>query len=109
MTLMADRPFAPRDLAAILERFNLPRAGAQPPDAVASAQLELVLGRIVALTDALRAADGDETARLAMRMLVTDLGFVAAQFRARANEVSASLSGVLDGTETAQEPGSGDG
>jgi hypothetical protein len=64
---------------------------------VSQAQLDLVLARMNALIALLREAAPSDTARLAERLLLADLAFVAARFRAEANAASASLERTLDG------------
>jgi len=85
------------DLTALLERLRLQSAGAASLPEVHQAQLDLLLARIASLTEALRDTKSDETSRLAARLLVADLGLVAAQFRGRANDIAASLTRAIDG------------
>ena len=88
-------------------RLQLASAGSLPPD-VAQTQVDFLLARIAALTEALRGAGGDDTTRLATRVLLSDLALVAAQFRGRANAVGASLTGALDGIRVVMEDLAGD-
>jgi hypothetical protein len=92
-----DRTFTADDLTALLERFRLQQAGAKSTSEVTQAQTDLLLGRIASLTDALRTAESGDTADLASRLLINDLALVAASLRARANEISASLTLALEG------------
>ena len=85
------------DLTALLERIRLQPAGAKTPAEVNRVQLDLLLARIGLLTEALRGAAGNETTRLATRMLLADLALVAGRFRGDTNATSAALSGALEG------------
>jgi len=95
MTVVAERAFTSDDLAALLERFPLERAGTRPSLEITEFQVQLLLSRIAALTDALRDAESDETTRLAHHVLLSDLALVAGQFRGRANGLRASLVETL--------------
>lgn len=92
-----DRSPPSDDLTALLERLRLQPAGPASLSEVNRAQLDLLLARIASLTDALRGAPSDETSRLAARLLLADLGLVAAQFRGRANDIAGALTRALDG------------
>jgi hypothetical protein len=96
---MADSALSAADLTALLERFALRPAGAKRPGDVSQAEIELLLARISALTSALQRASGNEAARLATRLLLSDLALVAAQFRGGTNALAASLTGALEGLE----------
>jgi len=93
---VSDRAISPDDLILLLERVRLPSAGAKPSSDVTREQHDVLIARIDSLTDALRGAAADETARLASRMLIGDLGLVAAQFRGRANDLVAALTRARD-------------
>ena len=73
------------ELTQLLERFPLERAGGRPLEATTETQVQLLLGRIAALTEALRGRESNETTRLASRMLLVDLTSAAAYFRGRTN------------------------
>jgi len=89
------------DLAALLERCAVERAGAKAATDVTEAQLQILLARIAALTEALRDTEGGEAERLAARILVGDLATVAGQFRGRASSVRAALAGAEQGLRDA--------
>ena len=95
MSVVAERTFTPDDLAALLERFPGERAGTRLSVEVTEFQVQLLLSRIAALTDALRDAESNETTRVAHRILLSDLTLVAGQFRGRANVLRASLVETL--------------
>jgi len=101
MTVVAERAFTSDDLAALLERFSPERAGAKPSADVTELQVRLLLSRIAALTDALRDAEPHEAARVAHRILLSDLALVAGQFRGRTNGLRASLAEALAGLRDA--------
>ena len=88
---MNERLATPADLTRLLERLGVERERALTPVAAADAQVERLLARIGLLADALRDAPQNDTATLAARLLLADLGQVAAQFRARTNGIRASL------------------
>ena len=92
---MPDPTFTAEDLTTLLESVGVPRAGARTQSEVADAQITRLLTRISALTDALRAPSSNDTARLASRILLDDLGLVSAQFRGTANTMHASLEAAL--------------
>lgn len=98
---MADRATSPDRLSLLLERARLPQAGATFSADVTQAQIDALLGRIALLTEALRGAPDTEDARLASRLLLSDLALVEAQLRARANELAAGLSRARDGLRAA--------
>ena len=93
---MPDPTFTADDLTTLLESVGVPRAGARIHSEVADAQTTRLLTRISVLTDASRAPSSNDTARLASRILLDDLGLVSAQFRGTANTMRASLSGALN-------------
>jgi len=95
------RALTAADLAALLERFPVERVGARGTTEVAESQVQMLLARIAALTDALREAQGSEAERLAARMLVGDLATVVGQFRGRANTVRTALTGAEQGLREA--------
>ena len=80
----------------LLERLRLPPAGAKPTSDVTLEQVDVLLARIASLTEALRGAAENETTRLASRILIGDLALVVAQFRGRANELTAALTRARD-------------
>jgi hypothetical protein len=98
-----DRASPSDDLTALLERLRLHPAGRASLSEVNQAHLDLLLGRIASLTDALRDAQSDETARLTARLLLADLALVAAQFRGRANDVAGALARAADGIRSGLE------
>ena len=98
-----DRARPSDDLTALLERLRLQPAGPASLPEVNRAQLDLLLARIASLTDAVRGAPPDETSRLAARLLLADLGLVAAQFRGRANDTASALTRALDGIRSGLE------
>ncbi|MGH9723005.1 MAG: hypothetical protein ACRD8O_22570 [Bryobacteraceae bacterium] len=83
------------ELAGLLERFPLERAGGRTFEEIADAHVQLLLARIAALTDLLRGAEPNETTHLASRLLLSDLTIVAAHFRGRANVMRPSLAKAL--------------
>jgi hypothetical protein len=89
-------PMSPDDLTDLLERCRLQAAGGKSPDEVTQGELDLLLARIDLLTSALRAAEANETARLATRLLLLDVGLVAAQLRGRVNVLRDSLTGASE-------------
>lgn len=95
---MPDRAISPGDLTLLLERLRLPPAGAKPTSDVTLEQVDLLLARIASLTETLCGAAENETTRLASRILIGDLALVAAQFRGRANELTAALTRARDDT-----------
>lgn len=92
MSVVAERTFTSDDLAALLERCPVEHVGTRLSLEVTEGQVQLLLSRIAALTDALRDVESNETTRLAYRMLLSDLALVAGQFRGRANGLHASLA-----------------
>jgi hypothetical protein len=99
-----DAPLSPADLMALFERFRL-RPQDVPTVAFATrTQLDLMLARITALTDLVRSSDpvADDASRLAIRLLLVDLGVLSAWLRGEANEKAAALGRVLD--EVRQRP-----
>lgn len=84
------------DLAALLARIGVQRAGGKNTPEVAEAQADVLLARISALTAALRATSDGETAALASRILLADLSLLAAQFRGHTNTMRTSLAAALD-------------
>ena len=98
-----DRARPSDDLTALLERLRLQPAGVGSLSEVNRAQLDLLLARIASLTDVLRDAPSDETSRLAARLLLADLGLVAAQFRGRTNDIAGALTRAVDGIRSGLE------
>jgi hypothetical protein len=82
-------------LAELLDRFRPERAGQKALSEIDEAQIQFLLTRVVALTDALRGAESNETTRLASRIVLSDLSTVASQFRARANTMRPALARAL--------------
>jgi hypothetical protein len=108
-SMVSDEPASPRppggaDLLDILTRLRLQPADATSAAAAARGQLEIVVARIAALTDALRAGGGDADARLASRLLLADVGQVVAQLRGEANELAAALDRALEALRSAAQP-----
>jgi hypothetical protein len=89
------RTFTFDELAALLERFSLERAGVRTSDEITASQVQLLLARIAALTEVLRDALPGQTTQLASRMLLKDLSEVAAHFRGRANVLRPLLAEAL--------------
>jgi hypothetical protein len=85
----------PDELTGLLERFPLERAAGRRTDDATEAYVQILLGRIAALTGALRGAEPDDTARLAARMLLGDLSAVASHFRGRTNTLRPALAEAL--------------
>ncbi len=83
------------ELTQLLERFPLERAGGRPLEGTIEAQVQLLFGRIAALTEALRGTESNETTRLASRMLLVDLTSAAAYFRGRTNTMRSPLAKAL--------------
>lgn len=77
------------------------RAAGKGASEVGDAQLQLLLVRVAALTDALRNAAPNDAARAATRLLIADLSSVAGQFRGRANTIRASLAEAEKGLRDA--------
>jgi hypothetical protein len=90
------RSFNADDLTALLERLRLQQAGPKFTSEVTRAQVDQALTRIASLTEALRSAEDSGTARLASRLLLSDLALVAAQFRAGVNEIGEPLTRALE-------------
>lgn len=93
---VAGRTLTSGDLALLLERFRAERAGARTAADMSDEQVQASLARIAALTDALGGTESNDASRIASRVLLSDLAFVAAQFRGRANTIRASLDKVLE-------------
>ena len=90
------REFTLNDLTDLLERFRPERtAGKVAPAEITEAQVQLLLARVAALTDALRGAELNEPVRLAMRVALNDLATIADQFRGRTNTMRAALAKAL--------------
>jgi len=92
---VSGRTFAPDDLTELLGRFRPERAGQKASPEIAEVQIQLLLTRVAALTDALRGAQSNQTTRLASRIVLNDLSAVAGQFRARANTMRPALAKAL--------------
>jgi hypothetical protein len=86
----------PEALVALLERFPLEDAIGKPRPEATDAHLQLLLARIGALTDAIRASGADDSARLAWRLMLNDLAACAAQFRARTNDLRPAVAQALE-------------
>jgi len=99
MSHVPDSMSTPDDLTALLDRLEAFHALGKSADA-GDVQLEALLARVASLTDALRTAPVTETAQIASRILLADLGLIAAQFRGRANTTAASLDRALDELRT---------
>jgi hypothetical protein len=87
----------PDDLTALVECIRLQPASAQLSADVAQAQLEVLLARIAALTEALRNAPATDSARFGARLLLADLALVTAQFRGRTNAAHETLTRAIEG------------
>ena len=83
-------------LTQLLERLSVARGGTLTPAQAADDQVEALCARITLLTEALRDVEPGEAARLASRLLLTDLAQVTALFRARANGIGASLDAAVE-------------
>jgi hypothetical protein len=93
---VSPREFTLNELTDLLERFRPGRAaGKAAPAEITEAQVQLLFARVAALTDALRGAESNEAARLAMRVALNDLATIAAQFRGRTNMMRAALAKAL--------------
>jgi hypothetical protein len=92
---VAPSEFTLNELTDLLERFRPERAAGKVPAEITEAQIQLLLARIAALTDALRGAEANEPARLAMRVALNDLGTIADYFRARTNTMRDALAKAL--------------
>jgi hypothetical protein len=94
---MAEGALTPADLTAIITRIRL-----QPDSALAAGgQLDVLLARVSALTDALRGSQPNgtvpnQTVALAARLLLADLGLATAYLRADASAVREALTPLLD-------------
>ena len=98
---MTDRAPSPSDVTALIAGLSLVPAEPRSPTDLTQAELDLVLARMSALITLLRDAAPSDTTRLAERLLLADLAFVAARFRAGADAASASLEGALDALRSA--------
>jgi hypothetical protein len=94
---MSSRISSPDDLTALLEAFRPQHAGTKVASEVTQAQVDSTLARIASLTEALRGAEPNETSRLAERLLLADLAFVAAQLRGQSNTLRQLLIRVSGG------------
>jgi hypothetical protein len=83
------------ELTAVLDRFRVERPGPRSLSEITEAQVDLVVARLAALTDAIRGGESNEATLLASRILLSDLAFVAGQFRGRANAMRVSLTSTL--------------
>jgi hypothetical protein len=93
---VSPREFTLNELTDLLERFRPERAaGKAAPAEITEAQVQLLFARVAALTDALRGAESNEAARLAMRVALNDLATIADQFRGRTNMMRAALAKAL--------------
>jgi ribosomal protein S15P/S13E len=95
------------ELTELLERIRPERAGGKTIDETTQAQVQHLLARIAALTDALRTGESDHSTRLGSRLLLDDLAMVAALFRARSNDLGTSLTCALDNMRTVLGRGEG--
>ena len=68
------------ELTDLYERFRLEPPGEKASPEITHAHVQL-LARVAALTDALRGAESNGPARLAMRVTLNDLAVIADQFR----------------------------
>ena len=91
------------ELTEVLERFPVERAGGRTLDDTSEAQAQALLARIAALTDVLRDAEPAEPARMAARLLLSDLSAIAAHFRGRANTMGPPLASALGELRQARE------
>lgn len=92
---VAGRMLTSDDLTLLLERFRAERAGSRTTADMTDEEGQVLLARMAALTDALGSAEPNDVARLASRVLLSDLAFVAARFRGRTNTMRASLDETL--------------
>ena len=92
---MAD-PITADDLARLLERLSVERGPAQSPAQAGDVQVDALAARIQLLTEALRDAEASDAARLAARMMLTDVAQVTAQFRGRANGIRHALETAVE-------------
>lgn len=111
---MAERGSPEDDLTAILQRLRLQQADAQAPPEITRTQIELLLARVAALTDAIRRATSPNgTSRAAFRLLLADLAMVTAQLRGNTTALDERLTRALDDARlalenTADKPAPGD-
>jgi hypothetical protein len=99
-----DRQLLPDDLASLLERFSAEAAGSRLPAQVAESELELLLARVAALTELLRTAAANDTARVAARLLLADVAMAASRLRGQTNAVSETLTRALESLAAAAPP-----
>ena len=93
---MAERASQIDGLTAVLQRLHLHQAGTQSPSEVTRAQVELLLARIASFTPALRAAESNESSRIAAHLLLADVAMIAAQFRGNTNALGERLTRALE-------------
>lgn len=101
---MAERGSPDDDLTAILQQIRLQQADNQSPSEITGSQIELLLTRVAALTNALRRAKpANGMSRAASRLLLADLAMVTAQLRANTNALDGRLTRALDDARAALE------
>ena len=93
---VAGRTLTSDDLVLLLECFRKERTGAGKTAETTDKQVQVLFARIAALTDALGGTESTDAARIASHVLLSDLAFVAAQFRGRANTIRASLGKTFE-------------
>ena len=87
------------DATALIERLTMLPAGLK--SASDSMQADLLFARVASLTDALRGAGSNETARLAARLLLADLCLVSTRFRGQTTALDDMLTRAHDGLAAA--------
>jgi hypothetical protein len=92
------------NLAHLLQQLRLQQPSATTADA-GQAQLDLLLGRVSMLTDALRQAPDDDASRTAARLVLADLSMVAARLRGDVALTSERLNTVLEQVRSLLESG----
>lgn len=92
---MAEQPKTAGHLSAVLQRLGLQQAHGNSAADVTQAHIELLLSRIAALTEQLRAATA-EPSRDAARLLLADVSMVAAQVRGNTTVLDERLGRALD-------------
>lgn len=102
---MPSRTLTLDEVVDLLARFRQDPAGSKTAPEIAESQVQLLLARIRALTDALRDAESNEAAGLAARIVVNDLAAVADQFRGRAHTMRVALARAL--ADLREERGAG--
>ena len=98
---VAGRTLTSADLALLVKRCRAERAGDAITVDTADEQTFILLARLAALTDALGGTESNDATRIASQFLLSDLAFVVAQFRGRANTIRALLGKTFEDLQAA--------